>query len=340
MAISDTQKTDFLWKKIQFGVTETDITGKLGSNETIPSPVPTYSKDIWAQAENVPVPAAVVPLITEFITIQCTADPTVAGNKTWLATKTFNNLTTLSGDWIPPTFDPSYLLAVFNGNPGSGGTPLNSTANGNEWVFDYVAGTLYFPNANAGVTQIWIRGYRYIGQKGLTGSAVGGVVTVQYPNIAARDADAAVKAGQFALVVDAGDGEYAVYIANAAGPTSSWTLVSTQDSATSDAKSISNTVVPSSTTVLLGNVSSGRRALNISVEVTIPFDDPDTSLTVGTASVPNLLLDNANIDLSTVGLYAASSNYQFTGISDTVLNAYLTAATSTVGSAVVTVTFL
>ena len=42
MAINDTQKTDFLWKRIVFGTTETDITGKEGFNETVSSPSPTY----------------------------------------------------------------------------------------------------------------------------------------------------------------------------------------------------------------------------------------------------------------------------------------------------------
>ena len=46
MAINDTQKTDFLWKRIIFGTTETDITGKGGPNETVPSPVPTYIQNI------------------------------------------------------------------------------------------------------------------------------------------------------------------------------------------------------------------------------------------------------------------------------------------------------
>ena len=42
MAINDTQKTDFPWKRIIFGTTETDITVIGGPNETVPSPVPTY----------------------------------------------------------------------------------------------------------------------------------------------------------------------------------------------------------------------------------------------------------------------------------------------------------
>jgi len=81
MAINDTQKTDFLWKRIIFGTTETDITGKGGPNETVPSPVPTYIQNIWGEGNLVPVPAAALANVVEeygtATALQCTADPTV-----------------------------------------------------------------------------------------------------------------------------------------------------------------------------------------------------------------------------------------------------------------------
>lgn len=341
MAINDNQKVDFLWKKITFGVTETDITGKEGFNETIASPVPTYSKDIWAQAEQVPVPAPNASgAIVEYVTYQCTADPTVAGNVTWLATSTFGNIQTKEIDWVAPTFDPGYLVEVYDGDPSGGGNKLNQGTSGNEWVFDYIAGVLHFPNANAGASEIWIKAHRYIGEKGLTGGSVGStVVSKQYADIATRDADTEVKNGQFAVVAAREDGEGAIYVATSDGPNGSWKLVSTDDSADLDAKSLEGDIVfGSGSETTLGNASQNTRVVNVSIEVTTPFDGTP-SLTVGVDGTADALISDAMLDLSAVGTYEVSSRYTFTNILDTDIKAFYSAGGATAGEAKIIVTF-
>ena len=47
MAISDSDKLDFLWKKVVYGVTETDIDGKEGPNEIYKSETLTLAQDVW-----------------------------------------------------------------------------------------------------------------------------------------------------------------------------------------------------------------------------------------------------------------------------------------------------
>lgn len=338
MALSDNQKVDFLWKKIIFGVSDTDLDSKEGFNETIASPVPTYAGDIWTNSAEIPVPADTLVDVTEYLTYQCTADPTVSGNKAWLATSTFGNIATQVGDWVPTTFDPAYLVFVYDGDPDGGGSSLNQGTANEEWVFDYVSGTLTFPNnIPGGLSEIWIRAYRYIGGKGVAGSVT---VSKTYADITARDSDSEVAAGQFAQVTDAGDGEYAIYVANAAGPTSDWTLVSTEDAADTDAKSLQGTVTNASgAETTLGNASQGTRVINVSVEVTTPFDGTPT-LTVGIDGDDDVLLTNDDIDLSGNGIYEASSTYVFTNTVDTDVKAFFTDNGATAGSANIIVSFL
>ncbi len=176
MAINDSQKVDILWKKINFGKTETDIEGKEGYNEVIASPVATYSKDVWKESELIPVPptlGAGLGGTSEYITLQCTVDSSVTGNKTWLTASSVGNPTTLIGDWIDTTFSPEYLVEVYDGNPSGTGDQLNQSTPDEEWNFDYVAGVLYFPNnVPAGLSEIWVKAYRYVGPKGVDVTSV------------------------------------------------------------------------------------------------------------------------------------------------------------------------
>lgn len=189
MPITDTSKVDFLWKKIIFGTTKTDTgTAKLGNNESIPSPLPVYSDQIWSQStsENIPTtpPLAstpVVQVLNGLAAIQTEPDNTagVFGRRpTWLTGQT---------DWIPPTFGSQYAVKVYAGPPATGKQLFPGT-NDLEWVFDYNAGILHFPNnlpteitsasGNIG-SSIYIEGYRYIGEKGTasTGGTEGALVT-------------------------------------------------------------------------------------------------------------------------------------------------------------------
>ena len=344
MAINDTQKTDFLWKRIIFGTTETDITGKGGPNETVPSPVPTYIQNIWGEGDLVPVPAAALANVVEeygiATALQCTADPTVAGNYTWFATSVQGDVTTRTQNWVSPTFDPGYLINVYNGDPNSGGTKLNQGSAGDEWVYDYISGTLHFPNGPpSGLSQVWLVGFRYVGTLGVTTGGSGSAPVTTYADNTARDADADVVAGDLAYVVTSPDGEYALYMATSAGPSGSWSLLATEDSAGSDAKSLkSDLAFGTGASTTMGNASQNTRVINTVVEVTQAFS-AGADVEVGIGGDTAVIADSNYIDLQTVGTYQVSSNYIFGSATDTDVLMTYAANGATAGAATVTVTF-
>ena len=61
MAILESQKVDYLWKKLGYGRTKTDVNAKKKAfNESIPSPLLLSGDKIWAQSDLIPatIPAA------------------------------------------------------------------------------------------------------------------------------------------------------------------------------------------------------------------------------------------------------------------------------------------
>jgi hypothetical protein len=181
MAISDTQKVDFLWKKTIYGVANTGGSTKQGFEETIGSNVAVYGNAIMSQSVPVPAPNAtgsVVQFYSKTTPIQMTVDPTASGNLAWVATATQGDLTSRLTNWIPPSIDAGYLVEVYRGNPNAGGVKLNGGTNNQEWVFDYNAGVLRFVNTlPAGVTAtganaLYLVGHRYIGATGIGGAGV------------------------------------------------------------------------------------------------------------------------------------------------------------------------
>lgn len=186
MAINDTTKLDFLWKKIIFGMSKTDLgTSKMGSNETISSSTLVLGHEIWSQAttENIPATpptssSAVVEVRNGASRAVATMDGTSTANRTWL---------TGLKDWIQPTFGSGYSVAVYIGDPNVGpAARIFPDTTNEEWVFDYTSGVLHFATgvpANKSATigngtvsvatnGIYIVGYRYIGTKGLGGAGV------------------------------------------------------------------------------------------------------------------------------------------------------------------------
>src|SRR6478752_7787340 len=153
MAISDTEKLDFLWKKVIYGVTKTaSAANKAGSNETVASPAPVMPTNIWADADDTTIPltppansTVVVDKLTGASRVRCTSDPTAPANQTWFATSTYNNINTRLTDFVPVTFGSGYLVKVWLGDPASGNAAriFPDTTN-EEYVFDYTAGVLNF----------------------------------------------------------------------------------------------------------------------------------------------------------------------------------------------------
>ena len=99
MAISDTQKVDFLWKKIAFAKAKTDTNAnKKGPNEANPSPLLIRGDKIWRESSsiNATIPAvsnSYVGVTTAGSPLELTADGSSTTNRTWKTGLT---------DWIPP----------------------------------------------------------------------------------------------------------------------------------------------------------------------------------------------------------------------------------------------
>ena len=177
MAITDSQKVDYLFKKVGYSVAKTDTSSvKSPSNESIASPLVIRGGSIWTNSDNIPstIPASnssVVLLYNDSVTstVQTTNDGTASANRTWLT-----NLT----DWIDPSFGSTYQVKVYldtasNTAPQTTGTQLFADGTGSdEWFFDYASGVLNFigtslPSVTFTGKRIFVSGARYVGNKGL-----------------------------------------------------------------------------------------------------------------------------------------------------------------------------
>ena len=180
MPISDSQKVDYLWKKIGYSATKTDTnTAKKAPNEAIASPLPLRGDKVMKNAGSIPavMPGSSSAPVTVYLTTapdECTVDGTSAANRTWKTGLT---------DWISPEFGSTYQVKVYihtSGNAGSaasGGDQVFATGSGNndEWFFDYQSGVLHFVGTNLpnGISftgkSCYISGARYTGEFGVGG---------------------------------------------------------------------------------------------------------------------------------------------------------------------------
>ena len=199
MAISDSQKIDYLWKKVGYSAAKTDVTAiKEGYNEAIPSPLQIRGDKIMANAASIPttIPGAntsIVSVYTTSLPIECTNDATASTNRTW---KT--NLT----DWISPEFGSTYQVKVYvnlinsAGNAATAGTQVfaSGSNNNDEWFFDYQSGVLNFIGTNLpnGVSftgkSVYVSGARYTGAFGISVPSLGNI-TFSGNTITSNDAN-------------------------------------------------------------------------------------------------------------------------------------------------------
>jgi hypothetical protein len=181
MAIIDSQKVDYLWKKLGYGSTKTDTnTNKKAPNEAIASPLLLRGDKVWKQAGVIPavLPGSSAGVVTVYPTSlpdECTLDGTATANRTWLTGLT---------DWIPPELGSTYQAKVYIHTSGdaagaSGGDQVFATGSGNddEWFFDYQSGVLHFIGENLpdGIDftgkSVYVSGGRYTGTFGVGASA-------------------------------------------------------------------------------------------------------------------------------------------------------------------------
>ena len=179
MAITDTQKVDYLWKKLGYAATKSDTNAnKKAPNEAIASPLQLRADKVMKDASSIPStqPASSAGVLTVYPTsspIECTVDGTATANRTWKTGQT---------DWISPEFGSTYQAKVYihtssDAAGASGGDQVFATGSGNddEWFFDYQSGVLHFIGNNLpnGVSftgkSVYIAGARYSGTFGVGG---------------------------------------------------------------------------------------------------------------------------------------------------------------------------
>ena len=183
-SFNESQKIDYLWKKVGYGVTKTaEPASKEAFNESIASPLLYRGDLIWTQSGDIPAspPANTTALVQVYKdgggagyspAVQCTEDLTAPDNQTWKTNST---------NWIPTQFGDNYLVQVYAGaanisNPQTAGTKLFGAGSGSDdtWFFDYQSGVLNFNGATiptaigtGTANVIYIVGYRYVGEFGV-----------------------------------------------------------------------------------------------------------------------------------------------------------------------------
>ena len=356
MAISDSQKVDLLWKKVGFSKAKSDTNdNKKAPNEAIVSDFIIKTSQIWAQSGSVPgvIPTAnssIVNVYADSISgaLETSEDTTASDQRTWKTNTT---------NWIPPSFGATYQLKVYaaptgTSNPQTNGEQLFETGSGNDdqWYFDYQSGVLHFIGNNLPTSigtssgnVIYVSGAKYVGSFGLSADATGAATTYRKANLAAVYSDSDINEGDIIEVGDAGDGEYAVYLARVDNPTSTGdlTLISTRDSSGSDSATLSANVTYDGGNVTLGNVSATSKAISVMVDVTTSFDGSSASLTVGDDNDPSRLLSVAYVDIANTGVYVTNPSYVYQDELDAnnTIKVYVTDGGSTQGAATVTLQY-
>ena len=171
----------------------------------------------------------------------------------------------------------------------------------------------------------------------------GGGITV-VANMAARNALTPLTGDQ-AHVLDTGEGEWALYLYSG----SSWTLLANEDSAATDANSLSHTFTTpvggfgNTSTVTLGRISSNSRVLSVLVEVTTimaGYSGGVPSLQVGVTSDPDRFQGVDENDLESAGSYITNPDYHYAGAAELEIKCTLGHFGSTTGDIKVTVTYV
>ena len=188
MAITESQKIDYLWKKLGYGRTKTDVNSVKGAtNESIASPLLLLGGTVWAESDDIPalMPASTGGVVTVYPTtapIECVTDITASTNRTWKTGAT---------NWIPPQVGSTYLVKVYihdsgdAANAAANGTQVLAAGSGSndEWFFDYQSGVINFIGSNlpSGVNftgkSVYISGARYTGALGVGDSNNGTDIT-------------------------------------------------------------------------------------------------------------------------------------------------------------------
>ena len=167
MPLSQTTKTDLVFKKIKGRrITTVD---KAFYEEFPGALTYLHSTEVWSDTIPVPAPGTTTSVVQYYSDLQMTEDATVSNHRAWLACSTPGDTNTQLKGFVPPRFDQSYTVRVFE-DDGAGNLDSSKevpTAHPTNWFFDYENGVLMFENdpVAAGLTTPFhIRVYRYIGE--------------------------------------------------------------------------------------------------------------------------------------------------------------------------------
>ena len=181
MAITDSQKTDLLFKKVGYGVAKTDIsTNKSPANEGNASPLVSPGSTIYQQdyliSSTTVLPSSNSSVVSVYrdsltSTVQCTKLPTTSANVSWSTGLT---------DWVPVQYGTGYQVKLYAGPSGSStpqnyiSLPADGSGNNDSWYFDYQSGIVNFADtnvptaANQNGNVVYVVGARYTGIKGIS----------------------------------------------------------------------------------------------------------------------------------------------------------------------------
>ena len=164
-------------------------------------------------------------------------------------------------------------------------------------------------------------------------------------NIAERASLPNIMIGDQAYVLDTGEGEWGLYIWDE----TQWTLVATQDSAATDANSLSHTFTMPITdfgtakTITLGRISDNSRIVSVLVECITPlsgYTGGIPSIEVGTQAEPARFMSDYENDIESAGSYTTTPDFHYSGSSELEIKANLEHFDATAGEIKVTVTYV
>ena len=174
--------------------------------------------------------------------------------------------------------------------------------------------------------------------------SAGGITVVA--SIAARDAlNASSLTGDQVHVLDSGESEWALYLRSGGA----WVLLANEDSAATDANSLSHTFTTpvggfgNIQTITLGRVSSNSRILSVLVECTTAvasYSGGTPSLVVGVQSDTDRFMSDIENDIETTGSYVTNPDYHYAGAAELEIKCAFAHYGATSGDLKVTVTYV
>ena len=224
-------------------------------------------------------------------------------------------------------------------NAASGATLKLTRSDGGEIILTDKVGT---PTVDFGIMSGHSGSYA-LGLNVEKGIRSGGGITV-VANMAARNAMNPLTGDQ-AHVLDTGEGEWALYLYSG----SAWTLIANEDSAATDANSLSHTFTTpvggfgNTSTIVLGRVSSNSRILSVLVECTTAiagYSGGTPSLIVCVQSDTDRFMADYENDIETIGSYVTNPDYHYAGATELEIKCAFAHYGATSGDLKVTVTYV